>query len=1345
MVSASRKPDPTPPKTVRCYACSAGADRSALECGKCRATFLALCACGASLSVYDDRCAACGQHHVPKRLPAQRHPGVRAARWAAAAVVAGAATWIAFGERPQPAWRLLAEAADALQQRDFDAAFRAARAVTEESPGDARGWYLLAATLAQTGKFPPESYVPAAENAVRLSPGMYEARSLLALHALDSGRPEVAMEHALAAAAATGADGRAFRLLARVELAQARPDIARARDALERARRMGRNDPDAGVLLAEICLRTSGVFARGESNLDAATANVLRDALSGLEGRTSIADGAVSADAARARLHLALGDHAAAIAGAERALGALGPSAPARTRSDMELVRGMALHASGDAPGAAEDFARALRRTPDAGTAGLVAAFFEESGDLTSAEAVLTSAARAADPFGALHAVAARVQLAAGRVDAASQSIRAARAVDARNAGFAAIEAAIYVAQSKWDDARTALSEAVRLAPRYVPTRVELALFDVQRPRSAADRAAAARAALPKVEEIRSEVGDEPVVLRALGRLRLETGDTVAAAALLRSALDASPSDAETWRHYGEALLALPAAAGGAGDSSLDAARAFAQAATLKPFDAGLRMREADARIAAGDPTGAVAALDAYLRRGPATEPVLRRRAAANMQLGAWRAAANDLARLRALVPQDAGVAVGLVDALLRAHDTAAARRVAEELPGGAQSEEVRRVLEFLETAHAGRVDEACDRLASVPPTVSVAELQLGAARGDAAIETLRKVLAASPSDGRASRLLVLALLDIDPPAPERLAEARAVAAAIPANAPPGTADLVAGRIALAAGDAAGAVKHLAAAAAADPSDAFAALLLGEAQFRTGDRGESLASMRRALALPGAPASFRRIVAARVLAASIEAAGDKPRCLRLAEEAFRLSPELPQAGVHLAELHAQRGDHGRAADVVEGTLASATLTPDQRTALRFSAARCRYMNGEARRARALYEGLPAGVRESGAPRLLAGYVALQDKRLDEADAAFADVLREEPGSGAAAAGRIGVALARDDVDGARRRAEQGIASEGSRGWLLARSALLFLEAGKADDAARLAARAADVAPDDLRVTGDAAAVLAKTGRAADAIDRLSALAERAGASETGTKARLLAGRLMTRVPGREADARSLAKRIQSDGGAAPAVLREARLLEAEAMLCSGDVAGALSVARPLGDALTARDGAPSADRTFEKRLCHTLGTALSSSDGDLAEATRLLSRAYEIDPSDEVTANNLAWLLARTPATAARAHELARQATEADPRNAEFWDTRGACALAVGDYADAEASWTRARAAIDGASPMAALRRAEANLGRARALIGLDRREDAGAALRQVLADAPDSAPAAEARRLLSR
>ena len=85
------------------------------------------------------------------------------------------------------------------------------------------------------------------------------------------------------------------------------------------------------------------------------------------------------------------------------------------------------------------------------------------------------------------------------------------------------------------------------------------------------------------------------------------------------------------------------------------------------------------------------------------------------------------------------------------------------------------------------------------------------------------------------------------------------------------------------------------------------------------------------------------------------------------------------------------------------------------------------------------------------------------------------------------------------------------------------------------------------------------------------------------------------------------------------------------------------------------------------------------------------------------------------------------------QATEADARNADFWDTRGACALAVGDYADAESSGSKARAVIDPSSPEAGVRPAEAELGRALALLRLARRDGPGAPLRPVRSSALQS------------
>jgi predicted Zn-dependent protease len=1277
-------------------------------------------------------------------VPRGKLPAVRAARWTAAVLVLGTAAWLTFSRRPAPVWRLVADATAAIHDRRFDDAFRAARAVTEDAPSDPRGWMLLAVSLKGLG-MPEESAVDAARRAAALAPGMYEARQFLAVRALAAGRVDEALAHATAAASDAGADARAFLLLARVELARPRPDLARARDAVERARRAGRIDADTNVLLAELCLRTSGVVVNGASQLPAGMEQMLHDAVgpaaspSGAGTEPGLAD-------ARSRIKLALGDVNGALAEAERALADLGPSADERQRAALEADRAMALHAAGDAVAAAKEFASALARSPDVETASLVASFFEQSGDAAAGETVLAGAKRSGDPHGAIRAVLAQMQLDDGRVADAAQSIAAARSVDPGNAGFAAVEAAVRAAEGRWDDARVSLADASKLAPQVLGARIDLAVLDAERPATPEARAEALRAARAALEALRRETNDDAAVLRALGRIEREMGATDAAAAVLRRATQAAPWDAEAWRELGETLLVarpVRTADDAADDSAREAADVFARAAALRPQDPSLRLREAEARLASGDAAGAVAALDESLRFvRRSRDEALRRRAAANVQLGAWRSAAADLERLRETSPRDATVVIRLVDALFRAGDDQAARRIVAE-SAATQRDDVRRVLEFIESMQGGAASAAYDRLAGSEPSRLVAEIQLSAGRVDDAIASLRALVAADPRDAGSVRLLVLALLDGDRPTPERLQEATALADGLAPDSPPGLADFVRGRILLAQGDAAGASVRLEAAETAAPSDPYAALLRGEALFRSGDRGVSVRCMRRALALPGTPPSFRPIVAMRVLAASRDTS-DPARAFRLAEEAFRLAPEIPAVGVRYGEMLSARTDFAGAARVLESTLVSNDLTSDQRVSIRFTAAMQRYLAGDARRAQSLLEGLPRDALASAPSRLLAGCVALRDRRLDDADAAFAEALRLDPASAAAASGRVEVALARGCADEARRRVEAFAPDGIARSWFLARVARAFLREGFADDARALARRAAETSHGDPAVLADTAAVLARTGDAAAAADELLARAQDAQPADA-ERLRLLAGRLVARIPGRAAEARDLARRLRDSETASAAGRREASLLEAEALLCAGDAAGAAKAARALVDASAETTPSTAREREFEARLAHTLGTALSSAADGEAEATRLLSRAVELDPDDEVSQNNLAYLLSRSPATATRGLEFARRATAADPANANYWDTRAACAAAASEDEDAETSWRKALALNAAASAPDRSFAAQVSLGLGRLLTSRGRAADARAPLESVLRDAPSTPAAEEAKRLLAQ
>jgi len=337
-----------------------------------------------------------------------------------------------------------------------------------------------------------------------------------------------------------------------------------------------------------------------------------------------------------------------------------------------------------------------------------------------------------------------------------------------------------------------------------------------------------------------------------------------------------------------------------------------------------------------------------------------------------------------------------------------------------------------------------------------------------------------------------------------------------------------------------------------------------------------------------------------------------------------------------------------------------------------------------------------------------------------------------------------VALARGRADEARRRVDAFALGGAGRGRFLARVAQIFLREGFADDARSLARRAIADAQSDAGVVRDAATVLAKSG---DAPEAVAALMTRAAAVPPGEAEmlRLLAGRLAARIPGRAAEALELSRQLRDSPTGSAAGRREAALLEAEALLCAGDVAGATNAARTLVDA--AAEGTPpnSYERTFQARLAHTLGTALSSADGGEAEATRLLTRAVELDPDNDVTQNNLAFLLSRSSASAGRGLELARRATTAEPGNAYYWDTRAACAAAASEDDEAERSWRKALALNDASTAPDRGFAAQAWLGLGRLLKTRGRDSEAREPLEHVLRDAPGTAAATEAKRLLGR
>jgi tetratricopeptide (TPR) repeat protein len=769
-------------------------------------------------------------------------------------------------------------------------------------------------------------------------------------------------------------------------------------------------------------------------------------------------------------------------------------------------------------------------------------------------------------------------------------------------------------------------------------------------------------------------------------------------------------------------------------------ADAYARARTAASDDVPLVVAEAQARLDAGEEAAAVAACTDLLRRRPDEPAVLALRAQAYRRLAMWPSAAADLRKLHAARRDDEALLAQYVDALYRAGDSDGARRVAVEAAPRA-SPAAAHVLDFLAALHGGDVAQALEKLSLGGPTTLLAEVQLAAGRRDDAVATLRKRRAEHPEDAHATRLFVVALLDDETPSPERIAEARAAAASLPADAPAGLADFLAGRLLLAQGDAAGAAARLADAARAAPTDAFAALYLGESLFRAGRRVESLAAFRRAATAPGSPPRLRAIAASRLLAASYDAA-DESAAESSVREALRFAPDDADAAERLVELLRSRGAAAEAAECAEHALLAPGLDPVRATRLRLLAACARMADGRLAEAGALLERLPPDARSSPEAGLLRGFVALGGKRFDAADAEFAAVLAADPKQSAAQLGRIEAAL---DVGG------KVTASELYADWraknpddraFAVTATRFFLRAGHASDAAAMIQVASNASPSDPVLGEECARTLVAAGRRDDAVAAFRAVAARVPA-DARAACELRVGAFMLASPQLAADALALARRVSAATTPQDAVGLAARVLESEALLA----AGKLSEAEVAAQAVVKRwdrAATPPEETPLEARVRFVLGTAASAAPRRQAEAVKQLSRCLALAPWDESATNNLASLLGRRSTTAAEGAALAKKLTARRPEVAEYWDTRAACSAGADDKTDAETAWRRALelfAARPGGDPAA---RARAALRFARFLAATQRADEARGVVKPALEYAKSTPEEAEIRRFLA-
>jgi len=1319
---------------VRCVACDSLQDPSADECGKCGCSFRELCACGAPHGLYDEgRCAVCGAAFVPPTSASLPRTFTRRAKAAALLAVAAFVVVVVAAPRPKPAWRLKAEARDHFGSGRYEAAAQLCRDATRQNPGDAEAWLMLAVCMRRLG-FDVETQIGYARNALTIDTTRTDALCFLAEAEASRGRLEAALEYAEQATLVPLPPVRAFELIGEIEMRRPQPDHARAIAALERARADGDVDPRLTLQLAEARLAVYGSIPTDAIPPD--VRSVLRDAETALGAMKRTTGDDAPSMMLRARLALALSRGDDALSAVDEVLRLIGADASVDARSQALVVRGRANRLRGDASAAARDFAEALRLTPDAPTAFGVSDAYERADDARTGEALLREALANSDPSGSIRAVLAGRLLSARRLDEAATMAVAARAAAPNDAFFAMIAGDVLAAQGQRDEAAAAYSDALRIAPGLRSARLRTAMLAIDAPGGSDARAAAIRAAVESVEAVRRDFAKDADVFDTLGILHTALGDVRAARDAFERAVALRPTDPALWVRFARTCRRL-----GDSESVERAEAAYGRARRLRPSDRTLVGEEVRTRVDAGDDEGAVEVCSQYLRDHPRDVSVLRLRAEAARRLARWDAAVADLELARKVASGEGGAdedaaLVALVDTQFRAGRDEAARALVVEASATA-AEPLRLSLDRLTRIHSGDAEGVIAEIASNGPSPALAEMQLATGRIDEALATARTLLAATPGEPRATRVLVLALLTLPSRDERALASARAAVEALPVAAPQGLREFLSGRLLLAQGDAAGAVAPLRTATAFLGDDPLVVLSLGEALFRSGDRGESLACLRRAAFMPGARSVARSILSDRLLDAS-RSSRRFDEALRLALESLKAAPDNVAAAVETVKLLYRRGEFRASAAAAERALASPGLPPEAAGVLRRQAIVARLSAGDVDGLATLVERLDAADRDGTFGLAVAGFAHLRAKRWDDAETALAAAQRLDPESRLAAIGRIGVAAGRSDGAAARAvLAEWRAAHPDDRDVELAAVSTLDA-AGLRDVALDVARGSARDHPGEWRPSARLIALLGARGLGDEAAAEARRFAD-AAAPENRADAALLVGEVEMNHRGDAAAALRVARATANSPTITEETLARARLLESEALADLGRDADAEPIAAAVADTPAA-----ARDPSMERRARFIMGVAALRS-GRPGEAARIFSRCAAIDPGDRRALNNLALALGRSVDGRAKARTIAERLTSLDPLDANAWDTRGEIAAADGDVADAESSWRKALDLFAATPPRDADQRHAVAIRLAELLVRAGRIDDARSLARGVASGAKSAALVDRARRIVGR
>ncbi len=1276
-------------------------------------------------------CEACG---AELRAPTytRRSPVLRIA--VAAALlgilgVAGAAYWNARqrDERKAEIWRLSDEAFAAVKEGRFREALPMLRRYVTARPRDAQMLYLLAVTERETNE-DPLAGVTAAQSALDVDPSFSEAALFLAVAHDATGDTERAIEYARRAAAGSRPSPECHTLLAMLELRRARPNVEAAIDALREALTGADDDPRLIVLLALLEIRRAG-----GGSLDSLPANVLV-----LVGRAKDvvfgADDELAADPfirlAEVEFTLAQGRAAPARRLAERLVAdeQLGADVAQRAR----LLLGRAALDDDDDVAARSAFEAALRRAPTRETALAVVIAYRRRGALVVARELLAAAAARDDADERVADVVAGLDAELGDIESAAAGLREARTRRPGDIELLLQLGDVLAAQGDMDGADEAFADAEARADRgNAAPSLRRARLSVARCATAGARRAAAATAIERIDERLGDPRswDDPAALELRGRLAVAAGRAAEGAQLLRSAVQRAPQEPKLKLALAEAVLAE-----GAAESLRRAAALVLEAADAAPYEERVVVRAARLLIALGDARQANTVCQRFLDHVGERPAVLGVAADASRRLGRYDDAAARLERARELaggVDDDGRLLGRLMDSLLRAGRLRDARRLLGDAPSG----EVRGRLATLLAMHGATPEERFMVLERQGAGLELAFAQLSRGAPESALGTLREALRSDAGDAQVRRALVLLLLDtVEAPTPERIAEARRVAEGAGDGSSAGLAEVLRGAVDIAEGDFAAARSALAAAVEMVPEDPYANLLYGRALFALGERREALAPLRRAVDLPGALPSFDSVLA-QCLFAVAQDTEEPRRRERLLWEVLLHDTLHVGATVDLVNILFDSGRPDDAARLARRLVARSDLQPALARGLR------RLTVAAALRTMGLGDVLPyvdefPFADADAAGRLMDGLLLLRAGRHDEALSLLEGVRERYPAGPIAIMGVIECHARAGRVDVARRVAEVADAAAGATRFRIALAGAL-LRAGRDRETLEATADLALYAPaDESFVAARVRAAL----RLGDVAGALRTLETAASAASGAAVVRLTLARCsVLRETGAAAEALTIARGLREAAQGDADLAARVRLSEAEALLRLGRHDAAAEIEPGLrgvlgdGDAESARLAA---------RTAFVSGT-LAMVQGRPDDAVSWLRTSLRLDPTEPAAANNLAWLLAKRPSRAAEALALARRATETEPENAEFWDTRAACARTAGRPGEAEEAWRTALAltAREGAS--AARLRQEAAVALAELLAEGARFEEAAGLARGVLERSPRAEIGRRARAVL--